>query len=91
MGMSTHVVGLKPADERWFQMKEIWDMCTKAKIDIPEEVDDFFEGEYPDAAGMPVEIYDACSEYRADMQEGYEIDITKLPKDVTVVRVYNSY
>jgi len=89
--MSTHVVGLKPADERWFQMKEIWDMCTKAKIEVPEEVYDFFESEYPEGDGMPVNIKSACSEYKYDMCEGYDVDITKLPKDVKIVRVFNSY
>lgn len=29
--------------------------------------------------------------YSDDMQEGFEVDVTKLPKDVTIIRFVNSY
>lgn len=93
MGMSTHVVGIKPPDKVWKTMKEAWDACELAKVTIPEEILEFFNGEKPDPAGVVVEIEDspAVSEYHEEGVEGFEVKIDKLPKDVTVVRFYNSY
>lgn len=92
MSMSTHVVGFKPADSKWKQMKAIWDACDKAKVSVPKEVLNFFEGVYPDdQPGMEVKINDAVVEYNAEARNGYDIDITKLPKDVKIVRVYNAW
>lgn len=93
MSMSTHVVGFKPADERWHQMKAIWDSCEAAGIEPPESVSAFFDWSDPDPAGVEVAIErtPAVQEYRADMREGFEINIKLLPPDVTIVRVYNSY
>jgi hypothetical protein len=45
MGMSTRVIAFRPADEKWKEMKDIYDACYKAGIRLPEEVDDFFDGE----------------------------------------------
>ena len=42
MGMSTHVVGFKPANAKWLNMKAIWDACQEAEIAVPDEVGDFF-------------------------------------------------
>ena len=93
MGMSTHVVGFKPADEKWKQMKTIWDACALAKVDPPEAVGKFFGWEEPDEAGVQVDIEakECCAEYKADDSEGFEIDVRKLPPDVTVIRFYNAY
>lgn len=89
MGMSTHIVGFKPPDEKWEKMKAIWDSCKKAGIDCPNEVDEYFEGEPPDSAGVEVEI-EGC-EWSDEMREGFEIKLDELPKDVKTVRFYNSY
>lgn len=91
MSMSTHVVGFRPPDDKWKKMKEAYDACHKAGVMVPPEVDDFFEGEEPSNNDMQVDISKAVKPFRADMQEGYEVDITKLPKDVKVVRFFNSY
>ena len=39
MSMSTHTTAFKPADEKWKQMKEIYDACLKADVTIPNEVE----------------------------------------------------
>ena len=57
MGMSTHVVGFKPADDKWKKMKAVWDACSDADSEIPQSVDKFFDGQYPgDNPGMAVNI-----------------------------------
>lgn len=89
MSMSTHVVGFKPPDEKWKKMKAVYDACIEAGTEVPSSVTDFFNYEPPDPAGVEVEI--KAREWKDDMCEGYEIDLKSLPKDVTIIRFYNSY
>lgn len=90
--MSTHVIGFRPADEKWNKMKAIWDSCESADIPIPKEVSRFFDDEDPgDKPGAEVKIDKAVTDWDCDCGEGYEIDVTKLPKDVQFIRFYNSY
>lgn len=74
-------------------MKEVWDACERANIVCPPEVSQFFNHERPDLAGVLVRIEGtaAVTEYSGDMVDGYQIDITKLPPNLTIIRVYNSY
>lgn len=105
MSVSTYIVGIKPADEKWKQMKEVWEVCTKAGVEIPGEVDDFFEGEEPDDSGVVVQLgslyrikdlgnretVDGISYYSRLGVSGFELDLSKLPKDIKKLRFYNSY
>ncbi len=96
MGMSTHIKGFKPPDDKWRAMKAVYDACMAAKISIPEDVEKFFNDDTPDEQGVVIEerALIACGAARAwggSGREGFEIDIKKLPADVTVVRVYNAW
>jgi hypothetical protein len=92
MSMSTRVVGFRPADETWTQMKNIWDTCKVAGVEPPERVLAFFQGDYPgDKPGMEVDIEAALTEWSAGTQSGFELDITKLPPSVNILRFYNSW
>jgi len=93
MGMSTHVIGFKPPDAKWRQMKKAYDSCHAAGVEPPKEVSAFFEWGAPDEAGVEVNIeaHECCTEYNEEMVDGFEIDVTKLPKDVTRIRFWNSY
>lgn len=88
MSMSTHVVGFHPPDEKWQKMKAIWDACESAEIDIPDEVFDFFDGE-PDEHGQTVGL--PVTDWRDDVDQGVELKVTDIPKNVTVIRFYNSF
>lgn len=91
MSMDTYVVGFRPADEKWNGMKRIWEMCEKQKVPIPKEVEEFFNDDPPgDKPGMEIEIEDACTEYEANGQAGIEVDTSKLPKGVKILRFINS-
>lgn len=93
MGMSTHVIGFRPPDDKWKKMKAVYDACKEADTDPPEEVERFFNDQPPDPAGVEVRLRDTpcCKEYNDGVSQwGYEIDLSKLPKDVTVIRVFNS-
>jgi hypothetical protein len=91
MSMSTHVVGFRPADEKWKTMKAIWDACEDAGVQIPKEVEKFFGYETPDDSGMDVDLGNALTEWSDESREGYELDVTKIPKDLTIIRFYNSW
>ena len=94
--MSTHVVGFKPPDERWKQMKAARDACAAAGVPLPDAVDRFFGFEPPDDAGVTIPekqlIEDGVvTEYNDRYRDGYEIHLDKVPKDVKIIRVYNLY
>ncbi|MFA6433029.1 MAG: hypothetical protein WCV82_04460 [Candidatus Paceibacterota bacterium] len=93
MSMSTHVVGFRPADDKWEKMRAVYDACQAAGTQLPASVAQFFGFEPPDERGVEVNIEktDAVSEWQEDMREGIEVDITKLPENVTVIRFYNAY
>lgn len=89
MGMSTHVVGFRPPDEKWEKMKAVWDASVEADVSIPREVKDFFEGEDPDPKGVAIRI--PVEEWQGDMQEGVQVWLDELPPDIKVIRFYNSW
>lgn len=92
MGISTHVVGFRRADKKWNNMKKIWDACEAAGVETPRDVLKFFDGEDPgDRPGMEIEIGKAITPFKNDREDGFEIEIDELPKDVKVLRFYNSW
>lgn len=96
MGMSTHVKAFKPPDEKWQQMKAVWDACKTAGVELPREVGRYFEDTDPDPVGVEIDEstlvnVGALDAWGDDQREGVQIDVTRLPKDVTVVRFYNSW
>ena len=100
-----HVEGVKPPDEKWLQMKNVWDSCQAAGIEPPEEVWKFFEGEDPCEDGVVVKLLDkgvlrsyldssedrSCvvREIDTDHQQGFVIDLEEIPDDIKILRVYN--
>lgn len=93
MSMSTSVKGFRPPDERWHKMKAIYDSCRAADIEVPDEVLAFFNYIKPDDRGMEVDIMDTCVTHYNDHEGrvGYDVDIRNLPKDVYIIRFYNSW
>ena len=69
MSMSTHVYGFRPPDERWQQMKAVFDASKAAGIQVPIEVESFFENGEPDTSGQEVDLGEAVQEWRADMRD----------------------
>lgn len=95
-GDNIHVCGFKPPDEKWTKMKAVWDACKDAGVDPPKDVSAFFNHEEPDPAGVEIDEKalkkcGAAVDFEGDMQEGFDIHVDKLPKDVKIVRVYASY
>jgi hypothetical protein len=92
--MTTIVIGIKPADEKWEQMKAVFDACVLAKVDIPDEVEMYFNGDAPDPSGIKVyekSLGEAVKKYEKYPYLGYEVYIDKLPKDIKIIRFTNSW
>jgi len=87
MSISVYVVGYMPADEEWQKYKAVWDACKEAVIDPPNEVWDYFDGEYPyDALGKITPLEDCVNDY--DNGRGFDLDVSKIPKKIQFVRFY---
>jgi hypothetical protein len=91
MDTSRYVTGIKPPDDRWKQMKAIYDACKVANVCIPEEVTDFFRGVEPDRTGVTVPEGDNAwcvqtKRWSENGQHHIEVDLKTLPEDVTILR-----
>jgi len=94
MGMSTHVVGLRPPDDDFNKMKAIWDACEAAGVCPPGDVLEFFDHEKPDPMGVEVSLTGRppiAREWSGGEARGYEVDIADLPEGVKTIRFYNSW
>ena len=89
--MSTWIVGFVPPDAEWQKMAAVYFACKEAKIDIPGEVERFFDDGEPDPQGQEISLRHLVREYEADMHQGLEIDIASLPKNVKTIRFYNAW
>ena len=92
MSMSTSVYGFREPDEKWKKMKEVYDVCKKNKVEIPEEVNEFFNFEPPSDEGIEVRLDHIYEPYRPnDCSDGFKIEISKLPKNIKYICFVNSY
>jgi hypothetical protein len=88
MSESLTIKAFRSPDEKWQNMKDIWDACEKASVIIPEEVEGYFNGENPDPAGIEIDIGYLLEEWDNDGDSGYQIDVNKLPNDIKYLRIY---
>ena len=88
MSISTFIQGIRPPDAKFQKMYKIWKACDDAGIDIPKEVDKFFNGETPDPKGVIIDLEDlsCCADCGNEDYYGVEIDITLLPADIKIIR-----
>ena len=100
MGMSTHIVAIRPPDEKWRKMKAARDACVAAGIEVPDEIDDYFDNEAPDEKGVLIclEIgefdrarHPSIQNYQSDSGGVWDVDLDKLPPDTKILRFYNSW
>lgn len=93
MSESFHAYAIQELDEESQNMSDIWHACVRAKVDVPDEVIDFFGSQGPHDKGRPVSLdsHECCNNYSDDMKTGLEIDIEKLPPNVKIIRFFVSY
>lgn len=91
MSMSTYVVGFRPPDEKWRKMKAVWDACITADIPFPEGLEEFFGWSEPDERGIKISLENVAVKWSGEMRQGYEIELDKIPQNITVIRFVNSW
>lgn len=99
MSMSMYVEGIRPGDEKWRQMKAVYDACNAAGVALPPAVSKFFNhSSRPDERGVVLELgtqygakHECCTPWSENEREGFEIDVSKLPEDVKILRFYCSW
>lgn len=93
MGMSTYVYGLRAPTELHLAMVQIREACSIANIDEPIEVERYFENQYgTDGSSERMDLpVGSVINWSAEMQNGLEIDLSKIPPDVIRIRFVNSY
>ena len=91
MSMSTYVQGLKSKTEEYQIKLDIYNACKKINIEPPREIVDFFDGEICED-GIIIELpKEAVREYSDEYRNFLEVDLTKLPDNVSKIRFVNSY
>lgn len=96
MGMSTFVAGIRDLDGQFQKMMEVKKACEAAGIGYPEEVRQYFK--YPEESermlreemeSMDIDI--AVKKLDVEYSDVYEVDLSKLPKEVKKIQFRNSY
>lgn len=91
MGVSYYVVGIKPADEKYNQMKTIYELCERANVSIPKEVREFFRETTPGARGLEIDLSDIEGPdplvIKDTSKDDYRltVDLRKLPEDIKIL------
>lgn len=91
MSMSTHAKGFRPPDEKWHQMKAVWEASEAAGLQVPEAVREFFNWHAPEENGIEVEIESATAEWKNDYCSGLVVELAKLPSNITHIRFENCW
>lgn len=99
MAMSTKIKGfISDTNVEYQKHKKVFLACKEAGVDLPKQTAEYFGSDNTDEEDllegkleMKLQLGVHYEEYSADMVEGFEVDLTKLPQGVTKLRFYNSY
>jgi len=105
MSVNTYVSGIRNKTARFDDMVDLKMFCDKLTVSYPEELIDYFNGtdalEMDDKADVIKEAlevslnYDLCgivglTKGNIDTDDGMIVDLSKLPDDITKLRIYMS-
>lgn len=98
MGMSTHIEAFIPdTDPEYQRHKKVLMVCREEGVSLPLETAKYFDdthaSEYLLDSKLARELEKGFhyTEYSDESSQGFEVDLTKLPKGVTKLRFYNSW
>lgn len=99
--MSTKIKGfISDTNVEYQKHKKVFLACKEAGVDLPKQTAEYFGSDSVDVVEddllegkleMKLQLGVHFTNYSADMQDGFEVDLTKLPQGVTKLRFYNSY
>lgn len=98
MSMSTHISGfVSDTNPEYQKHKKVLLFCEEQGVSLPKETAEYFGSDSADLylldEKLSIELVKNIHyvEYREDMVEGFEVDLSKLPSGVSKLRFYNSY
>lgn len=97
MSMSTHITGIRDLDGKFATMLAAKLTCERASVSYPQELRDYFGGEVGESEEYlrrkmeTVDISKTICKPNRTESEIYEVDLSKLPKDVKALRFENSW
>ncbi|MEE9214814.1 MAG: hypothetical protein V3U54_08490 [Thermodesulfobacteriota bacterium] len=104
MGASSNIKGIRDLRQDFDKKWDALQACKKAGVLFPKQIQEYFglDGD-EDRVLESKECYEdekltfnlegkpGVKVWNAEMEDGFEVDLTKLPKDVTKIRFYTSY
>ena len=99
MGMSTRIEAFIPdTDTEYQKHAKVLLVCHQAGLkELPPETAKYFGSKHVNPELLDEKLSFTLTkgvhykDYTEDMIEGYEIFVDKLPKEISKIRVYNSY
>jgi hypothetical protein len=99
MSVSTNFIALKDKDKIFQNHKKVLIACKRAKVSLPKETaeycgsDDWELAEENISEKLEVELIEGkhYNEILTESENGFEVLIKKLPKEVTKIRFTNSW
>jgi hypothetical protein len=97
MSISFRIEVFKAPDDKWRQMKAVWDSCSEARVAIPSAVLDYFEQDSPKSQGVEIHnfVEDSCvRDLGREDYDGFTVDLKQLRSkhpDITHINFVISY
>ena len=86
MGMSYSARAIVPATDKYIHFKNIYEMCKNANVEIPDEVDNFFEYGTPRKDGMEFHLHMSDMKNDDNDYSSYmRVDVADIPKDAKYI------
>lgn len=97
MSMSTHVIAFRDMDGEFKRILEAKKFCDERHLSYPKEVEAYFRGYAGISENglreqfLTVNIDTILTRWQDESSAGYELEVTQLPKEVKILRFYNSW
>lgn len=83
MSKELYLEGIILPDNKWKQMKKVYDACIEADVDIPTNVQVYFNYEAPNDIGI---VLDLTEYFTSTLEKGLEINVEDIPENVKILR-----
>lgn len=97
MSMSTYVLAVRDLTKKFNTLWNIKEQCDKADISYPKEVIEFFgdmlheSREYTESELLTFDLEEKDGVKELEGSSGFEVELSKLPKDIKKIRFVNSW
>jgi len=88
--VNLQVTALCKPDDQFQSMKKVWEACTEALLDVPDEVYEYFGEEGPGDDDMMAEDVE-LTEFSENMVDGWQINLSELPENAEILQIRVHY